>query len=78
MEFRAETGFSVEALHMPASAGIRRDIMVTRVFVEKKKGFDIEAAHLRDDLVENLGITGLQELRLLNRYDVCGLTGPSV
>ena len=49
--------------------------MVIRVFVEKKKGFDIEATHMREDLIENLGITGLEDLRLLNRYDVCGLTG---
>ena len=48
--------------------------MVIRVFVEKKAGFDIEAMHMREDLVENLGITGLTELRLLNRYDICGLT----
>lgn len=47
--------------------------MVTRVFVEKKSGFDIEAAQLLADLQENLGIAGLKELRIINRYDVQGL-----
>ena len=48
--------------------------MVTRVFVEKRKGFDIEASHLTADLRGNLGITGVEEVRILNRYDVSGLS----
>ena len=48
--------------------------MVTRVFVEKKKGFDIEAQHMLSDLKGNLGISGLEEVRILNRYDVSGLS----
>ncbi len=48
--------------------------MVTRVFVEKKPGFNIEATQLRSDLKGNLGISGLQEVRILNRYDVSGLS----
>lgn len=48
--------------------------MVTRLFVEKKKGFDIEAQHMLADLVENLGMHQLEDLRLLNRYDVSGLS----
>ncbi|WP_099204817.1 phosphoribosylformylglycinamidine synthase [Scatolibacter rhodanostii] len=48
--------------------------MVTRLFVEKKKGFDIEAQHMLEDLVQNLGIHELKDLRLLNRYDVSGLS----
>ena len=47
---------------------------VIRVFVEKKPGFDVEAQHIRTDLVENLGMTAIEELRLINRYDVSGLT----
>lgn len=47
--------------------------MVTRVFVEKKRGFDIEASQLLVDLQENLGIRNLRELRVINRYDVQGL-----
>ena len=48
---------------------------VTRIFVEKKKpGFDVEAKHIQTDLTENLGIRGIEELRLLHRYDVEGLS----
>ncbi len=49
--------------------------MVTRVFVEKKKGFDIEASQMRWDLKHNLGVRGVEEVRILNRYDVSGLSG---
>lgn len=48
--------------------------MVTRVFVEKRKGFDVEAQGLLADLRRNLGLTGLEEVRVLNRYDVSGLS----
>ncbi len=48
--------------------------MVTRIFVEKKQGFQVEAAHLLADLKENLGLAALEEVRILNRYDVDGLT----
>ena len=48
--------------------------MVTRVFVEKKQGFDIEAQQMLSDLKGNLGIQGLEEVRILNRYDVSGLS----
>jgi len=48
---------------------------VRRIYVEKKKGFDIEAQSLYRDLKENLGIKGLEALRLLNRYDVSGISG---
>ena len=47
---------------------------VYRVFAEKKKGNDIEAAHMLDDLRENVGITGIEELRIINRYDAQGLS----
>ena len=48
--------------------------MVTRVFVEKNPGFDVEAQHLLADLRDNLGLGGLSRVRILNRYDVDGLT----
>ena len=48
--------------------------MVTRVFVEKKQGFNIEAQQMLSDLKGNLGIQGLEEVRILNRYDVSGLS----
>ena len=47
---------------------------VTRIFVEKKPGFDVEAKHIMADLTENLGMKGIEELRLLHRYDVEGLS----
>ncbi len=47
---------------------------VTRIFVEKKKGFDVEAAQTLWDLRHNLGLKALTALRLVNRYDVSGLT----
>ena len=43
--------------------------MVYRVYVEKRPGLDGEAAGLKNDLVSLLGITGLEKLRLFNRYD---------
>ena len=42
--------------------------------MEKKKGYDIEASHLKADLTGNLGISGVEEVRILNRYDVSGLS----
>jgi len=47
---------------------------VKRIFVEKKKGFDIEAQSLFRDLKYNLGIKGLEYVRIINRYDVEGIT----
>ncbi len=47
---------------------------VYRVFVEKKKGNDIEAGHILNDLRSNVGITALEDLRLINRYDAQGLS----
>ncbi|MGN1059922.1 MAG: phosphoribosylformylglycinamidine synthase, partial [Clostridia bacterium] len=47
---------------------------VRRIFVEKKKGFDVEANHLFHDLKENLNLTGLTGVRILQRYDVQGVS----
>ncbi len=47
---------------------------VKRILVEKKPGFDIEAQHLYHDLKENLGIFNLERLRIINRYDISGLS----
>ncbi len=44
--------------------------MVYRVFVEKKKELANEAASLAHDLRNLLGITSLEKLRVINRYDV--------
>jgi len=48
---------------------------VLRVFVEKKQGFDVEAKQIYNDIVTNLGIASLEGLRLINRYDVEGISG---
>lgn len=50
------------------------DNKVKRIFVEKKKGFDIEARSLFRDLKENLGVSGLQTVRIINRYDIEGIS----
>jgi phosphoribosylformylglycinamidine synthase len=48
--------------------------MIRRVFVEKRPGFDIEAGQMMEDLRESLGLSSLVDLRLLNRYDVDGIS----
>ena len=47
--------------------------MVSRIYVEKRAGFDVEAQQLKSELTEILGVTGLTGLRLINRYDVEGM-----
>ena len=47
---------------------------VYRVYVEKKKGNDIEAGQTLADLKSNVGITALEDLRIINRYDAQGLS----
>ena len=49
--------------------------VIRRVFVEKKAGVNIEARAMLLDLRENLAVNGLAGLRLLNRYDVSGISG---
>ena len=44
--------------------------MVYRVYVEKKEGLRHEAAGLKGELRSLLGLTNLDDLRVLNRYDV--------
>ena len=45
-----------------------------RIFVEKKKDFRVEAQNLFSDLKENVGISGLSDVRVLNIYDVFNLS----
>ena len=47
---------------------------IRRIFVEKKDAFAVEAHGLLADLRNNLGMTGLSNIRIINRYDVMGLT----
>ncbi len=47
--------------------------MVSRIYVEKKPGFDVEAQQLAHELRTILGIEALTGLRLVNRYDAEGI-----
>lgn len=47
---------------------------VQRIYVEKRADFAVEAQHLLEDLRATLGLSGLSGLRLLQRYDVQGLS----
>lgn len=38
------------------------------IFVEKKKGFNVEAKSLLQDFKSNLGVSGLESVRLINKY----------
>ncbi|MGP1587032.1 MAG: phosphoribosylformylglycinamidine synthase [Treponemataceae bacterium] len=41
-----------------------------RIYVERKQGFKNEAIRIKQELVEFLGISGIKEVRYLNRYDI--------
>ncbi|MBE7010817.1 MAG: phosphoribosylformylglycinamidine synthase [Ruminococcaceae bacterium] len=47
---------------------------VRRIYVEKKKGFDVEARHLFGDLKDNLNLAALTGVRIVQRYDVQGVS----
>ncbi len=47
---------------------------MNRIFVEKKAGHNAEALHLLHDLHESLVLPGLKTLRIVQRYDIDGLT----
>ena len=49
---------------------------VFRCFAEKRSGFDVEAQHLCRELKEQLGIAGLEYIRILHRYDIEGIDYP--
>lgn len=42
--------------------------------MEKRPEFAIEAQELLADLKQNLGLINIRSMRILNRYDVLGLT----
>ena len=48
--------------------------MVYRVYVEKREGLALEAEALAADIRTLLQIEGLRKLRLLNRYDLAGIS----
>ncbi|MES2661343.1 MAG: phosphoribosylformylglycinamidine synthase [Verrucomicrobiota bacterium] len=47
---------------------------MNRIFVEKKAGHNAEASHLLHDLYESLVLPGLKSIRLVQRYDIDGLS----
>jgi phosphoribosylformylglycinamidine synthase len=47
---------------------------VRRIFVEKKAGFDVFAQGLLNDFKNNLRLNTLQSVRVLNRYDIEGIS----
>lgn len=47
--------------------------MVYRIYVEKKKELANEAAGLKADIKTLLGINGIDEVRIINRYDADGI-----
>ena len=48
--------------------------MVYRIFVEKKEELASEAKSLLHDAKNLLGIAGLEDVRVLNRYDAENIT----
>ena len=48
---------------------------VRRILVEKRQGFDLEAKSLKKDLIESLHIDTIENVRILNRYDIEGIDG---
>ncbi|MGL5695097.1 MAG: phosphoribosylformylglycinamidine synthase [Peptostreptococcaceae bacterium] len=47
---------------------------VKRILVEKRQGFDLEAKALKKDLIESLHIDTIEDIRVLNRYDIEGIS----
>ncbi len=47
---------------------------VKRLFVEKKQPYDVEAQGLLSDLKGTLGINGLESVKIVNRYDIEGIS----
>ena len=47
---------------------------VRRIYAEKKEAFATEALGILKDIRTELGISALERVRVLNRYDVSGLS----
>ena len=47
---------------------------MNRIFVEKRPEFNSEAKHLYHDIHSSLGIDGLEAVRVVQRYDLDGLS----
>ncbi len=50
--------------------------MVYRIYVEKKKEFAFEAKTLKNEAINLLGIKNLDDIRIINRYDVENIEKP--
>ncbi len=46
---------------------------VKRILVEKRQGFDLEATAFKKDLIDSLHINTIEDIRVLNRYDIEGI-----
>lgn len=46
---------------------------IYRIYVEKKSGFNLKACNLKRELTKVLQIKGLDDIRILNRYDISGI-----
>ena len=46
---------------------------VKRIYVKKRKGYDVSAKKALEDFKENLGIDGLTDVTILIRYDIEGM-----
>lgn len=51
-----------------------KKLSVRRLYVEKKQGFDVQAQKLYSDLKELFTLDGINNVRLIRRYDIEGLT----
>ena len=47
---------------------------IRTVYVEKKEGFNSENEHLLKDFKINLNLANLEKVRIINRYDLAGLS----
>ena len=47
---------------------------VRRIYVEKKPQFNIKAKKMKKEIMEDIGIKSISNIRVLNRYDVEGMT----
>ena len=45
-----------------------------RIFIERKAGFENEALRIKSELTGFLGISGITDVRYLNRYDIENVT----
>ena len=43
---------------------------VRRIYVEKKQPYAVEAQHLKEEITGFLGVDGIEDVRVLIRYDV--------